>query len=165
MQVTSGTVMATIIPWPKAFVARNTHEDSVVESELRRWGFWLGLQYASDGYSPMSTLVQLLCGRGSRTGHRILCLDPPARSRFWEINRQVLQLQREQYEVLAARYALPCKPDGQPYSGREIAPFLGVSEPLFWHRLSAARNAYRRLIFSPVLLTRMNDSPSISKTA
>lgn len=129
-----------------------TQEESAVEYELRRWGLWLGIQYAADGYSPMCTLAQLLCGRGSRVGHRVLCVDPPEHSKFWEYNRNVLKLKREHYEVLVGRYALPCKPhNGEPYKVTELAPLLGISPEEYLDRLSAARAAYRRVIFPDIL--------------
>lgn len=129
-------------------MVKMSQEESAVEHELKRWGWWLGIQYAADGYSPTSTLAQLLSGRGSRIGHRILCKDPPASSKFWEYNRTVLKLRRELYEVLVARYAVPCRYDtGQPYRAVELAEFLGLPLHVYVDRLAEARAAYRRLIF------------------
>lgn len=130
-------------------------EDSVVESDFRRWGFWTGVQYAAEGYSPTSTLSQILSGRSDRPGHRILCVDPPEKSRFWEINRRVRKLDRELFEVLVARYALPCRPDGQPYRSSEVAPLIGISGTLFAMRLSAARVHYKRLIYPEIVASRV----------
>jgi hypothetical protein len=132
-----------------------SHEDSVVESELRRWGFWVGIQYAAEGYSPMSTLSQILSGRSDRPGHRILCIDPPERVGFAALNNRVLMLRREFYEVLVARYALPCKADGQPYRSSEVAPMLGISGSLFADRLTRARTGYKRMIFPEILASAM----------
>jgi hypothetical protein len=131
-----------------------SHEDSVVEYELRRWGYWAGIQYAAEGYAPMNTLSQILSGRSERPGHRILCIDPPTRTRFWEINARVLMLKRELYEVLVARYCLPMKQDGQPYRTTEVAPFLGISPPLFADRLMRARLGYKRMIFPEIVELR-----------
>ena len=122
-----------------------SHEDSVVESECKRWGFYLGRQYAADGYSPSSTLAQIYSGRSDNPQHRILCTDPPPI--FWEINARVLMLRREYYEVLVARYALPCKADGQPYRTTEVAPLLGITAEVFADRLYLARKGYKRMIF------------------
>jgi hypothetical protein len=124
-----------------------THEDSVVESDLRRWGFWVGLQYAAEGYSPTSTLSQIFSGRSDNPGHRVLCIDPPERSRFWEINRSVLMLRREFYEVLVAKYALPPKVTGHYHYISELARFLHIEPETFIDRLSRARRGYRGLAF------------------
>lgn len=127
-------------------VRGSSHEDSTVHAELARWGHWLGRQFASEGYSPSNTIAQIMSGRGSKVGHKILCLDPPPR--FWEFNRNVLRLNRELYEVLVARYALPCKYDtGEPYRAVELAAFLGIPLSTYVNRLDAARASYRRLIF------------------
>jgi hypothetical protein len=129
-----------------------TQEESAVEWELKRWGFWLGRQFASEGYSPSNTLAQIMSGRGSKVGHKILCLDPPPK--FWEFNRNVLQLKRELYEVLVARYAIPCKYEtGEPYRATELAAFLGIPISTYVDRLNKARIAYRGLIF-PIFYVR-----------
>ena len=127
-----------------------THEDSVVESDLRRWGLWLGIQYAADGYPPTSTLEHIFSGRGDNPGHRILCVDPPAR--FWEINRNVLMLRRELYEALVAKYALPCRPGtAEHYYTSELAGFLRIEPELFLDRLIAGKRGYRRMIFPEMM--------------
>lgn len=123
-----------------------------MESDLRRWGLWTGIQYAAEGYSPTSTLSQIFSGRSERPGHRILCVDPPAHSKFWEINRSVLLLRRELWEVLVARYALPVKPTGQPYYISELAGFLSVSPNAFVDRLSGAKRGYKRILFGDLAL-------------
>jgi hypothetical protein len=125
---------------------RLNQEQSAVEWELKTWGYHLGVQFAAEGYSPSNTIAQILSGRGSRVGHKILCRDPPAR--FWEYNRNVLRLKRELYEVLVARYAVPCRYDtGEPYRATELAGFLGVTPEVYLDRLGKARAGYRRLIF------------------
>jgi hypothetical protein len=140
------------------FVSRSL-EDSVVNAELGRWGFWLGSQYAADGYSPMSTLSQILSYHGGAdrsgiAGHKVLCVDPPARTKFWEINSRVLLLRRELYEALVAAYALPCKQDGQPYRATEKATFLGITPELFLDRLARGKRGYKSLIFPDLVLTK-----------
>ncbi len=88
-----------------------------------------------------------MSGRGSKVGHKVLCKDPPAK--FWEFNRNVLRLKRDFYEVLVARYAVPCKPDtGEPYRATELASFLHIHPELYLNRLAKARAGYRSLIFA-----------------
>jgi hypothetical protein len=127
-------------------------EDSVVNSELSRWGFWCGLQYAADGYSPTSTLSQIFCGRSERPGHRILVIDPPERSKFWQINARILMLRRELYEVLVARYCLPVKSTGHPYYPSELATFLGITAHVYAERLALARRTYQGILFPDLVL-------------
>lgn len=127
-----------------------SYEDSVVESDLKRWGFWLGIQYAADGYPPSSTIEHIFSGRGDNPGHRVLCIDPP--ERFWDINRRVLFLRREFYEALVARYALPCKPTGIPYYPSELAGLLRVKPHTYVDRLASGRRGYRRLVFQENLV-------------
>lgn len=122
-------------------------EDSVVHSDLRRWGFWCGLQYAAEGYSPTNTLDQIFAGRSGNPGHRILVIDPPARTKFWEINARILMLRRELYEALVAYYCLPCKADGEPYRASEIGGFLGIKPELYLDRLRRGRRGYRSMVF------------------
>jgi len=122
-------------------------EDSVVNSELSRWGFWCGLQYAAEGYSPTNTLSQIFCGRSGRPGHKILCIDPPERTKFWQINARILMLRRELYEALVARYCLPMKATGHPYYPSELAEFLGIDPHVYAHRLALARRAYKGILF------------------
>ena len=125
---------------------RPTQEQSAVEWELRTWGYHLGVQFAAEGYSPTNTIAQIMSGRGSKVGHKILCRDPP--EKFWEFNRNVLRLKREFYEVLVARYAVPCRYDtGEPYRATELAAFLGICPEIYLDRLNKARAAYRSLIF------------------
>lgn len=137
---------------------RLTQEESAVEWELKYWGYHVGRQYASEGYSPSNTLAQIMSGRGSKVGHKVLCLDPPAR--FWQFNSNVMQLNRELYEVLVARYAVPCNYDtGQPYRAVELAAFLGIPISKYVDRLALARAGYKRIVFpevfarEPILLT------------
>lgn len=130
-------------------MSRQTHEDSVVRGELIRWGYWLGVQHAAEGYSPTNTLARLMSGRSAVGGHKILCVDPPERSRFWEINRNVLQLERELYEVLLSRYALPYKDEltRERYRMTELAVFLGITPERYLTLLARAHARYRGLIF------------------
>lgn len=130
-----------------------TYEDQVTQGELSRWGFWCGIQYAAEGYSPINTLKLIFSGRANNPGHRILCVDPPKRSRFWEINANVLMMRREFYEVLVARYALPMKDTGQPYYVSEIAGFLGITPELYLERLARATRGYKGIIFPDLALT------------
>lgn len=132
-----------------------SHEDSVVESELRRWGIWTGIQYAAEGYSPMSTLTQILSSKTNKSGHKILCVDPPERSRFWEIHPRVLSLrpQRELYEVLVARYALPRRDDGREFYISELAGFLGITVDSFVERLARAKRGYKVQLFPDLVLS------------
>lgn len=127
---------------------RYTFEDSAVNSDLGYWGFWAGIQYAADGYPPASTIENIMSGRGDRPSHRVLCVDP--KPRFWEINSRIMRLRREFYEVLVARYALPCKSSGQPYTAREVAPLLGITSGEFAERLRLARLGYKRILFAEV---------------
>ncbi len=128
-----------------------SHEDSVVEWDLRRWGFWAGVQYAAEGYPPQNTLAQIFSGRTDNPGHRIVCVDPP--ERFWEINRNVLLLRRELYEVLVARYALPMKSTGHPYYVSELSEYMRIKPETFLDRLAKAKRGYKSIIFSDLALT------------
>lgn len=123
-----------------------TLEQSVVHSDLTYWGYWKGRQYAANGYSPMNTLSQIMSGVGGHPSHKILCLD--MKPRAWQINSRVIRLPEELRAVLVARYCLPCKADGQPYQICELAPILGISESLYRHRLTRARQAYEWAVFA-----------------
>lgn len=124
-----------------------TFEDSVVDSDLSYWGFWKGLQYAAEGYSPASTLAQIFSGRSDNFGHRILCLD--MKPRAWSINGRIYNyLPMEEIEALIARYCLPVRPDGHPYRATELAGFLEITPEDYLHRLGNGRASYRALIFS-----------------
>jgi hypothetical protein len=137
------------------FMKGRTHEDQVTHGELSRWGFWCGIQYAADGYSPINTLKLIFSGRGNNPGHRVLCIDPPTRTRFWEINANILMMRREFYEVLVARYALPCKPStGHPYYASELAGFLGITPELYLERLARATRGYKSIIFPDLVLSQ-----------
>jgi len=140
--------MREVRPLPRRGQA---HEDSVVESELKRWGLWCGLQYAAEGYAPSSTIAQILSGRADRPGHRVLCIDPP--EHFWEKNRRVLMLRRELYEVLVARYCVPLKRDGQLYRVSELAGFLGIAPETYLFRIAQAKRGYKRLLFPDLALS------------
>lgn len=131
-----------------------TFEDSVVDSDLRRWGFWCGLQYAADGHSPINTLKQILSGRGNNPEHKILVIDPPERVRFWEKNARVLMLRREYYEALVAYYCLPMKKDGHPYRASELGEFLGIKPEAYLDRLARGRRGYKSLLFPDLVLSR-----------
>lgn len=141
--------MAIILKWPKMAKPR-TFEDSAVHSDLSYWGYWKGLQLASEGYSPINTLTQILSGRADRPSHKILCFD--MKPRAWEINTKIMAMNRELYEVLVGRYCLPVDPNGQPYSVATVAPLLGISRELFQTRLDRAREQYKSMIFPQVLI-------------
>src|SRR3990167_10486388 len=87
----------------------HTHEDSVVHSDLKYWGYHRGKQCAADGYSPESTLAHLMTGVSDFVGHRILCLDMPPRA--WEIDFCVMALPTDYAAALMGRYCLPTKRD------------------------------------------------------
>lgn len=128
-----------------------TFEDSAVVSDLKYWGYHKGKQCAADGYSPTSTLDQLLSGRSDFGGHRVLCLDMPRKA--WEINYRVMSLPTDYKAVLMARFCLPVKSDtGQPYEPLELADFLGISVSTYRHRLMQAKRSYKRLIFGAEVL-------------
>ena len=130
-----------------------TFEDSVVNADLSYWGFWKGLQYAAEGYSPMNTLAQIFSGRSDNPGHRVLCLD--MKPRAWAINGRIYNfLPMEEIEALTARYCLPVRPDGHPYRATELAGFLGVTPEDYLMRLGNGRASYRALIFTDLALTR-----------
>jgi hypothetical protein len=134
-------------------MGRRTFEDSVVNGDLSYWGFWKGLQYAAEGYSPTSTLAQILSGRSDNPGHRVLCLD--MKPRAWQINgRLYTHLPMNQIGALTARYCLPVRPDGQPYRATELAEFLEVEPVAYLDCLARGRAAYKALIFSDLALTR-----------
>lgn len=127
-------------------------EQSVVNADLSYWGFWKGLQYAADGYSPENTLAQIFSGRSDNPGHRVLCLD--MKPRAWAINGRLYRyLPMALIEALTARYCLPVKPDGQPYRATELAEFLGIKPEDYINRLARGRALYRSLIFSDLALT------------
>jgi len=128
-------------------------EQSVVNGDLSYWGFWKGLQYAAEGYSPMNTLAQILSGRCDNPGHRILCLD--MKPRAWEVNGRIYRhLPMFQIEALTARYCLPVKKiDGQPYRATELADLLGISPEDYLDRLALGKASYRAIIFSDLALT------------
>lgn len=127
-------------------------ERSVVNADLSYWGFWKGLQYAAEGYSPTSTLAQIFSGRSDDRGHRILCLD--MKPRAWEINGRIYRyLPMAEIEALTARYCLPVRQDGQPYRATELAGFLRVAPEDYLHRLAQGRASYRSIIFSDLAVT------------
>ncbi len=125
--------------------APQTFESSVVESDLKYWGYWKGRQCAADGYSPENSIAQIMSGRSDRPGHRVLCLD--MKPRAWQINARVLRLPAVLVEALIARYCLPVKLTGHPYQGHELADVLGVSHSVFRQRLADARRQYRAHVF------------------
>jgi hypothetical protein len=128
-------------------------EDSVVNADLSYWGFWKGLQYAAEGYSPANTLAQIFSGRSDNPGHRILCLD--MKPRAWQINGRIYRyLPMEEIEALTARYCLPVKPEGHPYRATELAELLCIAPEDYLHRLAQGRASYRSLIFTDLALTR-----------
>lgn len=127
-------------------------EQSVVNADLSYWGFWKGLQYAAEGYSPTSTLAQIFSGRSDNPGHRILCLD--MKPRAWEINGRIYRyLPMDEIEALTARYCLPVRSDGQPYRATELAGFLRIDPEDYLQRLANGRASYRALIFTDLALT------------
>lgn len=133
---------------------RPTQEESAVEWELSHWGRGLRRQHSFDGYATINLFAQILCGRGSKIGHKVLCIDPQD-DKFWEFNRNILKLNREFYEVLVARYAVPCRHDtGEPYRATDLARFLGLSISTYVERLNAARAGYRSIVF-PAQIMRL----------
>jgi hypothetical protein len=124
----------------------HSFEQSVVNGDLSYWGFWKGLQYAADGYSPENTLAQIFSGRADNPGHRILCLD--MKPRAWQINGRIyVHLPMAQIEAITARYCLPVRPDGQPYRATELAGFLGIAPEDYLDRLARGRASYKAVIF------------------
>lgn len=119
-----------------------SYEQSVATSELKRWGFWKGLQYAADGWPPSNTLAQIMSGRADRPGHRILVLEMPAE--VWRINAAVMKLPTDYVAVLVSRYCLPVQAEtGEPYAVDFLASLLGISPGRYATRLDAARRAYQ----------------------
>ena len=99
-------------------MSRRTFEDSVVNGDLSYWGFWKGLQYAAEGYSPENTLAQIFSGRAENPGHRVLCLD--MKPRAWQINGRIYRhLPMWQIAALTARFCLPAR-DSQPYRAKSL---------------------------------------------
>ena len=127
-----------------------TYEDNVVHAELSFWGYHKGKQHAAEGYAPANTLAQLLSGRTDNPGHRILCLDMPARAGL--INSVVMRLPTDYVAVLTARYCLPVEPStGRPYEVSFLSELLGISTSVYRFRLHRAKVAYRQKIFSPTI--------------
>lgn len=129
--------------------SKYTFEDSVVEADLKYWGFWKGIQCAADGYPPGQTIKELLSGKTEKPGHRVLCKDMPARA--WQINAVVMRMPTDLIAALIGRYCLPMKDNGQPFESREIAETLGVPVRTFYFRLGLARRLYRRSLFGAEL--------------
>lgn len=134
-------------------MSRRTFEDSVVNGDLSYWGFWKGLQYAAEGYSPVNTLSQIMSGRSDNPGHRVLCLD--MKPRAWQINGRIYgRLPRWQIAALTARFCLPVRADGQPYRATELAGFLEVDPQTYLDDLAQGRAAYKAIIFTDLALAR-----------
>ena len=109
-----------------------------------------GAAHAAEGYAPANTLAQLLSGRTDNPGHRILCLDMPARAGL--INSVVMRLPTDYVAVLTARYCLPVEPStGRPYEVSFLSELLGISTSVYRFRLHRAKVAYRQKIFSPTI--------------
>ena len=126
---------------------RLTYEQSVINSELKFWGYHKGKQYAADGWSPNNTLAQLLSGRSDRVGHRILVLEMPPDA--WRINAAVMRLPTDYIAALVSRYCLPVVPEtGRPYEPAFLAGLLGIDLGTYRDRLVRAKIAYGSLIFT-----------------
>jgi hypothetical protein len=130
-----------------------TFEDSAVVSDLRYWGLWKGIQCAADGYSPESTIRELLSGRTEISGHRILCKEMPDRA--WEIDVRVRQIPLPFRAALFVRYCLQMKENAdksmRPYNEHELARFLDVSVRMYRALLVSAKNRYKTMLFGPPL--------------
>lgn len=122
-------------------------EDSVVQSDLKYWGYHKGKQYAAEGWAPANTLAQIMSGRTDNPGHRVLCLDLPAG--VWPINSRVMMLPTDYVGALVARYCLPVEREtGRPFDPSYLAELLGTTLPTYRKRLTLARAAYRTMLFA-----------------
>ncbi len=120
-------------------------QDRVIESELKYWGFWHGIQLAADGHSPESTIKELMGGDKPVTKDKILVIDPP--KRWWPIHRTILSLTYDHRKVLIAQYCVPPQDDGRMRTMSELATILKWSRREYLNHLWSAKRAYKLKVF------------------
>lgn len=115
------------------------------ESDLRYWGYYVGKQYAADGYPGSCTLLMLLSGHSDLNPlaeqFGVNCIDMP--EDVWQINASIMRLRAGLRSVLIARYALPVDyASGQPIQVQVIAAALGLHVRMYHRMLEQARRQF-----------------------
>ena len=97
-----------------------------LECLLREWGAWWirNMDFADEWGENALYRAGILWGRVQygRSGHKILCPEQPRRLK--DVDRAVTSLRdtnEAQMAPVILWYCAPLKPDGAPYSMREIA--------------------------------------------
>lgn len=111
---------------------------------LTRWGYFIGLQAAADGYPPESAINRIMCGSPPRPTSKILVLDLPPD--VWRIQFAVRNLPEIYQSALIAHYALPPKDNGVMHTRRELADILRIHPETLRKRLSRGRRKLAYLL-------------------
>ena len=108
---------------------------------LRYWGNCEERQALHSGFPKISPMWQLaLAKRGPIIdGHKILCLDFPARYR--KIDRAIRLLGQTSYRALWLKYAWDRDERGRPVTDAERGKVLGISRGDFAIRVLRARRS------------------------
>lgn len=115
---------------------------------LTRWGYFIGLQAAADGYPPASTITRIMMAPApGKPSSKILVRDLPPD--VWRMHFVIKALPEHLQEALLAHYALPPKetPSGVIMrTGRDLANLLGISHDAYRGRLKRAHRKLGQLL-------------------
>ena len=109
-----------------------------IDHELNQWGKWVEDHSTYEGFNRNNVLIGFLFGGGGgKQGHRVLCLDMPAR--IYATHGRILRLPEGERDAVYLYFAVRVKPDGTLWKIEEKCLELGIQEASIRRRLCRAR--------------------------
>lgn len=107
---------------------------------LHEAGDWHRKWFDFNGFSPINMHYRIwreghVCH--VEQGHKVLCPDQPSYLRM--VDMAVLRLPSRQRDCLTVKYFFPLRPDGHPYTHRQMAHAMGLTKPAFEKNVSRGK--------------------------